>query len=182
MGCYGDGGAIFTNSKELADKARMIANHGQNKRYYHEIIGLNSRLDTIQAAVLRVKLKYLNETLKRRISVANFYHEELSEISQFRLPPQDKSANCTFHQYTIECESGELRDKLQDFLKSKGILVMVYYQLPLQQQKAYIQSIFLNNSERMSERVVSLPICSEKTTEELEYITNQIKEFFNPIK
>lgn len=182
LGCYGDGGAIFTKSKELADKARMIANHGQNKRYYHEIIGLNSRLDTIQAAVLRVKLKYLNGTLKRRISVAHFYHENLSEISQFRLPRYDKSANCTFHQYTIECESGELRDKLQDFLKSKDISVMVYYPLPLHQQKAYSQSIPLKNAERMSKRVLSLPICSEKTTEELEYITNQIKDFFNPIK
>ena len=128
---------------------------------------------------MRVKLKYLNETLKRRISVAHFYHEELSEISQLRLPRYDKSANCTFHQYTIQCESGELRDKLQDFLKSKDISVMVYYPLPLHQQKAYIQSISLNNAERMSERVLSLPICSEKTTEELEYITDQIKDFFN---
>lgn len=182
LGCYGDGGAIFTKSKELSDKARMIANHGQNKRYYHEIIGLNSRLDTIQAAVLRVKLQYFNETLNRRISVAHYYHKNLSKISQIVLPKYDDSMNCTFHQYTIECESGELRDKLQDFLKSKGISVMVYYPLPLHHQKAYGQSISLNNAERMSERVLSLPICSEKTSIELEYITNQIKDFLKLIK
>ena len=178
LGSFGDGGAILTQDPELAEKARLIANHGQSRRYFHDVIGMNSRLDTIQAAVLNVKLKYFKSTLERRRKVADYYNETLSGIGELALPILKDNVDSTFHQYTIRCESNAIREGLRSFLNGKGIPSIIYYPLPLHQQKAYCSNQSLPVSENMSKTVLSLPICSEKSEKELEYITHQIKEFF----
>lgn len=178
LGCYGDGGAIFTNDDTLAEKARIIANHGQTKKYYHEIIGLNSRLDALQAAILRVKLPHLDTFIFRRNQVAKLYNESFSQISQFKLPTL-KSGNSTHacHQYTLIIRDGS-RDKLAEYLSQKGIPSMIYYPIPLHQQKAYATFEKFTVSEQLCKEVISLPICPELTNEEQLEIINNIKSFY----
>ena len=179
LGCYGDGGALFTNDASLAEKIKMMANHGQRIKYHHDVIGVNSRLDTLQAAILLAKLKYLNEYESRRNAVADFYDEALSNIPQVIIPVRAKNSTHVFHQYTLQVER---RDELKKYLEENGIPSMIYYPVPLHFQKAYKKDGFGEGSfpvtERLSKTVISLPIHTEMQTEELKYIVDQIKNFY----
>jgi dTDP-4-amino-4,6-dideoxygalactose transaminase len=179
LGCYGDGGAIFTNDAQLAEKIKMIANHGQRIKYHHDVIGVNSRLDTLQAAILLVKLKYLGEYEQKRNTVADFYDKALGGIPQIKIPVRTKNSTHVFHQYTLQVER---RDELKKFLEEKDVPTMIYYPVPLHFQKAYRKEGFGEGSfpvtEKLSKTVISLPIHTEMKTEELEYIASQIKAFY----
>jgi len=179
LGCFGDGGAIFTNDIELAEKARKIANHGQSKKYHHELVGLNSRLDTMQAAILLAKLPHLESFIHGRVEVAKRYQSELSKISSIKLPKRDSNGTHSYHQYTIKLENSMVRDNLAAHLNSKNISSMIYYPLPLYRQKAYSVDADLPVSMNLCNTVLSLPICPELTTVEQIEIINEIKSFFN---
>jgi len=183
LGCFGDGGAMFVKDDELANKCRMIANHGQRIKYHHDIIGCNSRLDTIQAAILDVKLKYLDEYSEARQNAAIRYNELLSDISIIDCPKVSDNTTHVYHQYTIKLSETISRSDLQEFLKRKGIPSMIYYPVPLHKQKAYMQNEQENESflitEKLSETVLSLPIHTEITEDEQKYIVSAIKEFLN---
>ena len=180
LGCFGDGGAIYTDDDRLAEKIRMIANHGQKVKYYHSVVGCNSRLDTIQSALLNVKLKYLPLHLKARREAAEFYYQALKDMNGLILPTQKVYARHTFNQFTILVK-GNNRGRFQSFLKERGIPTMIYYPLPLYKQEAfcrYVQSDFaLPNTELLCQSVLSLPIHTEMKIETLEYITEVIREF-----
>jgi dTDP-4-amino-4,6-dideoxygalactose transaminase len=181
LGAYGDGGAIFTNDEELGNKMRMIANHGQNRRYYHSMIGCNSRLDSIQAAVLDVKLKYLDNYAQRRNQVANFYDKALNELSEIELPKRSPKSNHVFHQYTLIIRNGK-RDALKEYLSERGIPTMIYYPVPLYKQDAFRQfvdeDLELSVTETLCNSVLSLPIHTEMTEETLRFISDSVKSFF----
>ncbi len=183
LGCYGDGGALFTNSDELAANLRMIANHGQKVRYYHDVIGVNSRLDTMQAAILDIKLKHLNRYAESRRSVADFYDNAFKGIDELMTPNRISNGTHVFHQYTLRVANGK-RDALRVYLEEKGVPSMIYYPLPLHFQKAFENERYPKGSmpisERLSAEVLSLPIHTEMTSEELEYIANSVRSFFNP--
>ncbi|WP_333820778.1 DegT/DnrJ/EryC1/StrS family aminotransferase [Ohtaekwangia sp.] len=182
LGCYGDGGALFTNDKALAEKIRMIANHGQRVKYHHDIIGVNSRLDTLQAAILRVKLNHLDRYERSRNEVASFYDKALAGISAVETPYRAANSTHVFHQYTIKVKEGK-RDGLKVHLEQNGIPTMIYYPVPLHLQKAYKRPGFEEGSfpvtEELSRTVLSLPIHTEMKQEELIYITDTIKAFFH---
>ncbi|HEY9004647.1 MAG TPA: DegT/DnrJ/EryC1/StrS family aminotransferase [Ohtaekwangia sp.] len=182
LGCYGDGGALFTNDKALAEKIRMIANHGQRVKYHHDIIGINSRLDTLQAAILRVKLNHLDRYERSRNEVASFYDKALAGISAVETPYRAANSTHVFHQYTIKVKEGK-RDGLKVHLEQNGIPTMIYYPVPLHLQKAYKRPGFEEGSfpvtEELSRTVLSLPIHTEMKQEELIYITDTIKAFFH---
>lgn len=182
LGCYGDGGAIVTNDDELAQKIKMIANHGQRIKYHHDLIGCNSRLDSIQAAVLNVKLQYLDDFAKARILVAGYYDKELSCIEEILLPKHFSYSSHVYHQYTLRVKNGR-RNDLQSYLKEKGVPSMVYYPLPLDEQPAFkpISRVAeeLHNAKQLCSEVLSIPIHTEMTEESLVYIVEQIKSFFN---
>jgi dTDP-4-amino-4,6-dideoxygalactose transaminase len=181
LGAYGDAGMVVTNSDQLADKVKMIANHGSRKRYYHDLLGVNSRLDTIQAAILRVKLNYLDQWNDQRRKNAHYYSELLSPLGVVT-PFIAEYSDHIFHQYTIQLE--EKRDELHQFLNEKNIPNAIYYPIPLHLQDAYIKTSGYKKgdfpiSERMSERVISLPMHPDLTREEQEYIVENIKQFLN---
>lgn len=180
LGCYGDGGALFTNNAELAQKLKMIANHGQRIKYHHEIVGVNSRLDTIQAAILNVKLKKLDEYTQARNNIANWYDSQLADIEFIKTPLRSSNSTHVFHQYTILIE-GRDRDKFKKYLEGHGIPSMIYYPVPLHLQKAYRQDRYPAGSfpitEELSRTVISLPIHTEMTKSEVEYIAAVIAEF-----
>lgn len=180
LGCFGDGGAIFTQDSSLSEKIRMIANHGQRKKYHHESVGVNSRLDTLQAAVLNVKLKHLDEYETRRNDVAAFYDRELTSLSFLEIPFRSIYSTHVFHQYTIRTK-GIDRDKLKTYLEEKGIPCMIYYPVPLHLQQAYCRSEYPAGSfeitERLSRTVISLPIHTELKVNQLSYICEVIKAF-----
>jgi UDP-2-acetamido-2-deoxy-ribo-hexuluronate aminotransferase len=180
LGCYGDGGAIFTKDKELAEKIKMIANHGQKVKYHHDVIGVNSRLDTLQAAILNVKLRYLEGYTKARQDVADFYDERLRTLSWLTTPFRVKNSTHVYHQYTLKIEDGR-RDALKAFLEKNGIPSMIYYPVPLHQQKAYARNGFGEGSfpvtEKLSKSVISVPIHTEMKEEELDFICQTIKKF-----
>jgi dTDP-4-amino-4,6-dideoxygalactose transaminase len=183
LGGYGDGGAIFTNSDDLALKIRGIVNHGMYKRYYHDEIGVNSRLDSIQAAILNVKLKYLNVYNNRRIAAANDYNSRLESINEIEIPYIESSTDShIFHQYTIKVKNGR-RDKLAEFLSSKEIPHGIYYPLGFHEQKAYKnnfnQSENFENTNIVKDQVISLPMHTELSKSQIDFICNSIKEFFN---
>jgi len=182
LGCYGDGGAVFSNNIELAEKMRMVANHGQSVQYVHDIIGINSRLDEIQAAILRVKLRQLDNFAQRRNLVANHYDEELGHIAYLEIPFRQANSTHVFHQYTIKVKDN-LRNDLKDFLKSKSIPSMIYYPRPLHKQKAFenLGKIVGNLavSDQLCSEVLSLPIHTEMSIDQLNYITENIKSFFS---
>jgi len=183
LGGYGDGGAIFTNSDDLAFKMRGIVNHGMYKRYYHDEIGVNSRLDSIQAAILNVKLKYLNEYNKRRIAAANDYNFRLDSIKEIQTPYVESDDDShVFHQYTIKVKNGK-RDKLAEFLSSKEIPYGIYYPLGFHEQKAYKnnlnQSENFKNTNTVKDQVISLPMHTELSKSQIDFICNSIKEFFS---
>jgi dTDP-4-amino-4,6-dideoxygalactose transaminase len=182
LGCYGDGGAICTNSDDLAVKMRMIANHGQSKRYYHDVVGCNSRLDTIQAAVLRIKLKELDNYIDARRKAAEFYDDFFASIPQIKTPARDSKSKHVFHQYTLQLE-GLDRNALSAFLAEKEIPSMIYYPVPAHRQKMFSafgsENTNLPTTDWLTERVLSLPIHTELQQEQLEYICNSVKEFIN---
>jgi len=182
LGCYGDGGAILTDDEGLAEKLRMIATHGQQKKYRHEIIGCNSRLDTLQAAVLEVKLKYLEAYIKARQQAAAYYEEGLHVLKEhIETPCEMTYSTHVFHQYTIQVKKGK-RDSLQRYLKEHDIPSMVYYPVPLQKQNAFrnVSRIRgdLEITNRLCESVLSLPMHTELDIEQQDYIIHTIKEFF----
>lgn len=181
LGCYGDGGALYTNNDQLALTIAKIANHGQSKKYHHEVIGVNSRLDTLQAAILNVKLQHLDRYELERNTAASYYDKELGQLSWLDIPSRQKNSSHVFHQYTILLRSDEDRDALKSHLHQNGIPSMVYYPLPLHQQEAYINAEIEDGSfpvcTDLCRRVLSLPIHTEMTEEELEYITSTITAF-----
>lgn len=180
LGAYGDGGAIFTHDESLAEKMTMIASHGQKIKYHHEVIGINSRLDTLQAAILYVKLKYLDEYTRKRNEAADVYDAELKSCGFLEIPVRAKNSTHVFHQYTLKT-NGIDRDDFKKYLESKGVPSMIYYPVPLHLQKAYQRTGFGEGSfpvtEKLSKTVISLPIHTEITTEELAYICNVIKDY-----
>jgi len=184
LGCYGDGGAMFTNDDELAKKLKMIANHGQSRQYYHDEIGVNSRLDSIQAAVLRKKLPHLNTYIESRNKAATYYDNAFSELDWLTIPARDNKSTHVFHQYTLKTK-GINRDELRSYLSENGVPAMVYYPLPLHKQKAYkdsrYDSVDFSNTEALNESVISLPMHTELSDEHLEIITKTVKEFKNKI-
>lgn len=181
LGCYGDGGALYTDDDELAEAARCIANHGMTIRYHHDRVGVNSRLDSLQAAILDVKLKYLDSYIANRQAAARSYDETLSDIPQIILPKKNLDSTHSYHQYTIQVPA-EKRDFLQTFLKEHGISSMIYYPIPLHLQKAYKDSRYQKGdfpvAERLSQTVLSLPMHTELSENDLKYISDQIHAFF----
>lgn len=181
LGGFGDGGACFTQDEELANKIRTIANHGSTKRYFHDVTGVNSRLDTMQAAMLNVKLKYFTQALNARAITGEHYNNQLIEIDEILIPRHEPLANHTYNQYTIRVLGGK-RDELKNFLQEKGIPSRVYYPLPLHKQKAFENnsiSIFpLENSDILSNEVLSLPIHTEIIKNDVHMIAKYIKDFF----
>jgi UDP-2-acetamido-2-deoxy-ribo-hexuluronate aminotransferase len=181
LGCYGDGGAIVSKDQKLADQCRMIANHGQTSLYYHDVVGVNSRLDSIQAAILNVKLKYLPEYTHARIKVAGKYDEQLKGISQLSIPHRSSKTNHVFHQYTLTVHDGS-REALKDELTRKNIPSKVYYPVPLHLQKAYNLTGYMPGSmpisEKLSNSVLSLPMHTELDDEQIDFITDCIIKFY----
>ena len=180
LGCFGDGGAISTNDDQLADKMRMIANHGQSQKYVHDRIGINSRLDSIQAAILSVKLKELDDFNKRRQSVAKIYDDEFSSVDEIITPHREEYTDHVYHQYTIKVDESK-RDQLKSFLSDFNIPSMIYYPIPLYKQKAfssYYAGTGLINTEALCKQVLSLPMHTEMDNEIQYYITNKVKDFF----
>jgi len=181
LGCYGDGGAIFTDDDKIAEMIRMIANHGMKKRYYHEVIGVNSRLDNLQAAVLRIKLRLLDKYRSSRNYVADYYDNAFSNIEQISIPKRNPQSSHAFHQYTLKC-NGINRDKLREHLSNLDIPAMVYYPVPLHMQDAFInhssfEQTALPVTEELAQKVISLPIHTEMDQEQLKKITEAVLEF-----
>lgn len=180
LGCYGDGGAIMTNDDALAVRLKMIANHGQSKRYYHDMVGCNSRLDTVQAAVLEIKLQHLDEYIAARRKVADYYDAAFAAHPKITTPYRVPYCNHVFHQYTLVLE-GLDRNGLQAFLAEKGIPSMIYYPVPAHRQKMF--SFFgsadtdLPVTDWLTERVISLPVHTEMDEDQLQYITHHILQF-----
>jgi dTDP-4-amino-4,6-dideoxygalactose transaminase len=181
LGCYGDGGAIFTNDEALATKIRMIANHGQQVKYHHDVVGVNSRLDTLQAAILQVKLPYLDDYARRRNDVAAFYDRVLANVPPVTIPWRAPYSTHVFHQYTLQIGDGK-RDALKQHLEQQGIPTMIYYPVPLHLQKAYRQPHAgpgtFPLTETLSQTVISLPIHTEMEASQLDYIGEAITRFF----
>jgi len=180
LGCYGDGGAIFTNSDELAAKMRMIVNHGQSKRYYHDVVGCNSRLDSIQAAVLRIKLKELDGYINARRKVADYYDNFFAQFEGVNTPVRSDKSRHVFHQYTLTLE-GIDRGALNAFLAEKNIPSMIYYPVPAHKQEMFSSfnsaETELPATDWLGERVLSLPIHTEMSEEQLAFICNGVAEF-----
>ena len=179
LGAYGDGGAIMTNNDELAIKIRMVANHGQSKKYYHDVIGVNSRLDSMQAAILNVKLPLLNSYSAAREKAASNYDDLFAQNKVLEIPFRATNATHVFHQYTLKLKTGK-RDALQEFLKEHKIPSMIYYPVPLYKQKAF-QNYFSGSplpvTEKLCEEVLSLPMHTELSFETQEYIANTVNSF-----
>jgi dTDP-4-amino-4,6-dideoxygalactose transaminase len=184
LGCYGDGGAMLTNDDEIAKNLKMIANHGQEIKYYHKVTGCNSRLDSIQASILNIKLNHLDSYSLLRNKMAEAYDENFSRISQLTVPKRQYNSTHVFHQYTLMINP-ELRDALIDFLRENKIPVMIYYPVPLYKQEAfsnYVNSDFkIANVEQLCRSVFSLPIHTEIETSSQEFIIQKVKDFFNSI-
>lgn len=180
LGCYGDGGAIFTDDDELAKRMRVIVNHGMEVRYYHDSIGVNSRLDSIQAAVLDIKLKHLDEYAEARRFAANYYNEAFASSDKLKTPITASFTNHVFHQYTLVTHCVN-RQKLMEHLQAKGISSAIYYPVPLHMQKAYIDPRYKRGdfpvTENLSKTVISLPIHTEFDEESLKYVTDAVLEF-----
>tara|TARA_B110000003_G_scaffold74683_2_gene76224 strand:- start:4124 stop:5263 length:1140 start_codon:yes stop_codon:yes gene_type:complete len=181
LGCMGDGGALFTNDRVLAERIKMISNHGQKIKYQHDVIGCNSRLDTIQAAILSVKLNYLEEYNSSRQRAAYFYDQGLGNLSTLQIPKRRKDSSHVYHQYTLRVLDGS-RDSLAKFLNDKGIPSMIYYPFPLHFQKAFKSDQYpigsLPVSEKLSSQVLSLPMHSELDEQIQVYIVETIKKFY----
>ncbi|MBI5916951.1 MAG: DegT/DnrJ/EryC1/StrS family aminotransferase [Bacteroidetes bacterium] len=181
LGCFGDGGALMTNDDGLAARLRMIANHGQTKKYYHDEVGVNSRLDSLQAAILNIKLKHLDEYAAARQKVAAFYDRNLGGIPTLQMPARQNNSSHVFHQYTLRVKSDD-RAKLQQWLKNKGIPSMIYYPVPLYKQKAFSDyapaGFELPVTEQLCREVMSLPVHTEMDLELMGYIADGVSSFF----
>lgn len=182
LGAYGDGGAIYTNDDDLASMLRMMANHGQNKRYYHAHVGVNSRLDSIQAAILDIKLKHLDAYAETRRAAAAHYDQAFANMEQLVVPVRQHNSTHVFHQYTLKVKDGR-RDELQAYLKEKGLPSMIYYPVPLYEQEAYkglsdrhVDSLPV--TDQLCKDVISLAMHSELNQEQLEHITETVKSFW----
>lgn len=182
LGCYGDGGAIFTNDDQLAEKIRIVVNHGMTVRYYHDLIGVNSRLDSIQAAILKIKLKHLDEYAAARNKAASYYDSAFANNPKLKTPVRFNKSTHVFHQYTL-VTNGFDRNKLPEFLQEKGIPAMIYYPVPMHLQKAYLDPRYKDGdfpvTEKLSKSVVSLPMHTELDEEQLKHITSSVLEFVN---
>jgi dTDP-4-amino-4,6-dideoxygalactose transaminase len=182
LGCFGDGGAIFTNNDNLANKMRAIANHGMVERYHHDVVGVNSRLDSIQAAVLDVKLKYIDQYNASRQFAANYYNSVFCNNEKLIIPISATYSTHVFHQYTLKLD-GVDRAALQNFLNSKGIPSMIYYPVPLHLQKAYQDARYQAGDFPVAEKlcgcVLSLPMHTELSESQLKYISDSVLEFLD---
>ena len=182
LGCYGDGGAIFTNDDELAKQLRVVVNHGMTVRYYHDFIGVNSRLDSIQAAVLKVKLARLDEYAAARNKAADYYDNAFRNHPKLKTPVRFERSTHVFHQYTLVTE-GIDRNALQEFLTKKEVPAMIYYPVPLHLQKAYLDPRYKEGdfpvTEHLCRTVISLPMHTELDEDQLAYITASVLEFVN---
>ena len=182
LGCYGDGGALYTNDDVIAKKLRSIANHGMKVRYHHDDIGINSRLDSIQAAILRVKLKHLTQFNAARRSVADRYDNAFAGCKSLTVPERVSYSSHIFHQYTLKVKNGK-RDELKKFLESKNIPSMVYYPGPLHVQEAYKYLGYKENdfpvTTLLCKEVLSLPMHPDMEQEQIDYITLNILNFFS---
>lgn len=187
LGAYGDGGAVCTNDDALAVKMKMIANHGQSKQYYHDVVGCNSRLDSIQAAILNQKLKYLDEYVAARRAVADFYDKAFAGSSKITTPFRAPYSNHAYHQYTLTLDGGknpaEFRNNLQKFLAEHKIPSMLYYPFPAHKQRMFAQfgttALDLQTTDWLTERVISLPMHTELDPDQLNYISEKVLEFVN---
>lgn len=182
LGAYGDGGAIFSNHKTLGEQLQIIANHGQSRRYYHDRIGVNSRLDSIQAAVLDIKLARLNQYTQARQVVAINYDRAFENHPYIQTPTRQHNSTHVFHQYTIKVPA-ESRNKLQAYLKEQQIPAMIYYPLPLNEQEAFKEiskagAVSFPNTDLLCQTVISLPIHTEMEEDQLKYITEKVLSFF----
>ena len=177
LGCYGDGGAIFTNDDALADKMQAIANHGCHIRYHHDEVGVNSRLDSIQAAVLDAKLPHLNEYIAARQKAAAYYDKAFADNEKLLIPGREPHSTHVFHQYTLRVVGAD-RDALRESLAARGIPAMIYYPVPLHQQKAYLDPRYKDGdfpaAERLAACVLSLPMHTELDEEQLQFITSSV--------
>ncbi|HEY4111655.1 DegT/DnrJ/EryC1/StrS family aminotransferase [Puia sp.] len=182
LGCYGDGGAIFTNDDALANRLKMIANHGQSRRYYHDVVGCNSRLDSIQAAVLNVKLKKLDEYIAARRAVADYYDKAFNAHPKITTPYRAPYSNHVFHQYTLLLE-GVDRNGLNEFLAGRNIPSMIYYPVPAHRQQMFAGfgggNYHLETTDWLTERVISLPMHTELDDEQLHAISDAVLEYIN---
>jgi dTDP-4-amino-4,6-dideoxygalactose transaminase len=183
LGCYGDGGALMTNDDELASQLRMIANHGQSKKYYHDRVGCNSRLDNLQAAILRIKLKELDNYIHNRQQAASFYDDHFKNEPKLKIPFRSADSDHVFHQYTLQLDDSVNRDDLINYLKINGIPAMVYYPVPAHRQKMFSTIEFskgdLTNTEWLTSRVISLPMHTELSENQQLHIINHIKNYLN---
>ena len=181
LACYGDGGALFTADSALAEQIRLLANHGQTEKYHHKIIGYNSRLDTLQAAILNVKLSYIEAFNERRIRLAEHYNKALKSCPELALPESFPYSTHVYHQYTIRVLNNK-RNALKAYLSEKGISSNIYYPLPVYEQEAYKRVVRLSSrfyeSKRLCNEVLSLPIYSEMTDEMQTFIIETIQQFF----
>lgn len=182
LGCYGDGGAIFTNDDAHATRLRMICNHGQSVLYHHDDIGVNSRLDSIQAAILRIKLRHLDEYCQARQKVAAHYDKAFSGNPALKIPGRMPSSTHVFHQYTLRL-NGVSRTALREHLEHKGIPSMIYYPIPLHMQKAYMDPRYKHGdfpvTEDLCNHVVSLPMHTEMSDDDIRHVTGSVLEFIN---
>lgn len=187
LGAFGDGGAIFTNDDSLAAKLKMMANHGQSRRYYHDVVGCNSRLDTIQAAILDIKLRHLDEYNTARRAVADFYDKAFAGHTKIKAPFRAAWSRHVFHQYTVIVEDGNnskaLRNGLNEFLAANNIPSMIYYPVPGHRQKMFekfnVASQSMPVTDWLTDRVISLPVHTEMDEEQLQFITTKVLEYLN---
>jgi dTDP-4-amino-4,6-dideoxygalactose transaminase len=182
LGGAGDGGAIFTDDDKLASRISVMANHGMKDAYYYEAIGVNSRLDTLQAAILDVKLKHLQEYNKARQEVAAAYDKALAGYEMLQIPQRASNSTHIFHQYTLRLKDGR-RDELQRYLEEKGVPARVYYPVPIHKQGPYAEAGRFDDSDlqvtdKLAEEVLSLPMHTELSREQVDYITETVKDFF----
>ena len=182
LGCYGDGGAIFTNDDALAKRIRQVCNHGSEVRYYHDVVGVNSRLDSIQAAILRIKLRRLAEYDAARNAAAAYYDAAFADLEHIHVPERSPNSTHVFHQYTMQVKGGH-RDALRKHLEENGVPAMIYYPVPLHLQKAYASSGGklgdMPVTEMLMNEVLSLPMSTELDNEQLQHITATVKSYFN---
>lgn len=182
LGCYGDGGALFTDDDALAKRIRQVCNHGSEVRYHHDVVGVNSRLDSLQAAVLRIKLRHLDEYAAARNTAAAHYDRELKGLEHVRIPERSPDSTHVFHQYTLRVTPAH-RDALKKHLEANGVPAMIYYPVPIHLQKAYegsgVRKGDLPVTEQLMNEVLSLPMSTELDAEQLRHITSTIKGYFS---
>jgi dTDP-4-amino-4,6-dideoxygalactose transaminase len=183
LGCYGDGGAVLTNDNNLAERIHILSHHGSEKKYFHKEIGINSRLDTLQAAILNAKLPHLDTWNNARSKTAEKYNSLLSKVKEIVCPKILSHRTHIFHQYTLTLQNAETRNELREFLTANGIATAIYYPVPLNEQEAYRKiakcAYGCPATKKICDSVLSLPICPELTDEKIIYITDTIKRFFH---